>query len=136
MITRLLVMSLSFMIGHVATAESLKNPTDALTHHEICRAGIATVMGRDPEIIKVSEDRGQTLILYYVRQDDRSRWEYKCKIDGDRIVWGADDGRWLTHSLDPVLNFSITEEKGVVVVEKYSDGSSKEKVFSFSELHQ
>jgi hypothetical protein len=78
-------------------------------------------MGRDPRIIRVDRTQGDTAYLSYVRPDDGKRWKYKCKLDGNKIVWGADDGRWRTHPDDSVITYNA-RGSSLTVIERYSDG--------------
>ena len=78
-----------------------------VTKSHICKAGVATVMGRDPSIMRIDTEVGGVLYLSYVRADDGSLWSYKCKVDGSLIIWAYDTGRWRDHPADPRLSYRI-----------------------------
>ncbi len=100
----------------------------------ICRAGIAQLFGRSPNIIQHYRTEGDVIFLKYIRSDDNTVWRYKCRIAGYRIMWGADDGRWRTHPMDEVVMFDI-HQNSVTVRTTLSDGSqSGSRNYSFAEL--
>jgi len=87
----------------------------------ICKAGISVVMGNDSEEVSIyirSEDK----YFFYVRENDKDEYIYKCKVEGPRIVWGDFNGPWRDTSSDSKITFNVDE--GILAVkEVYSDGS-------------
>ena len=101
----------------------------------VCRAAIAAIMGRSPSIVKVIRVSDDVVYLRYVRPDDRSVWSYRCRLDGQRVVWAAEPGRWRNHPDDEEIFFETTKGGSrLKIVEKYSDGSNREKVYSRDQL--
>jgi hypothetical protein len=90
-------------------------------------------MGRNPATMKIDRISENVVFLSYSRPDDGKRWTYKCKVEGERILWGADDGRWRTHPADSVISFAI-DGSSLVVTERFSDGSSNEEGFTRKQL--
>ena len=105
----------------------------AFTYSQICKAGIATVMGRDPKAMIVGVHGRDFLLISYSRTEDEALLIYKCKILNDRIHWGNVDGRWRDNPADSVLTF-YKEGEYLVVQDQYPDGSSNIEQFTFSEL--
>lgn len=102
----------------------------------LCRAGVATVMGRP--IASITATKGVSPVeLSYVREIDGSKWEYRCKVDGDRIIWAAKIdgawGRWRIHPDDSVVSYRRLGES-VVIDEKYGASVSASKTFLVSDL--
>lgn len=64
----------------------------------LCRAAIASIMGRDINIISGDGSNGGDIRVSYVRPDDGTSWLYKCRVDRNAkaISWGMSDGRWRT----------------------------------------
>ena len=95
--------------------------------------GIAIVMGRDPAIINTDRVQNEVIYISYRRADDGTHWAYKCKLAGNRIIWGNDDGRWRTHEADSRITFNV---KGDVinVEDRFSDGSSSNKSFRLDQI--
>lgn len=100
---------------------------------QICKAGIAALMGRNPTIMKVTKKDGGIVHLYYVRQDDGTKWSYRCKLEGEQIVWASDTGRWRTHPDDEKVTYRISDNS-LEIIQSYSDGSSSKKAFKRSQL--
>jgi hypothetical protein len=117
--------------GAIATDLSAAEPR--FTPTQICKAGIALVMGRDPATMKIERVQKKVVFLSYFRAGDRKRWTYKCKLEGRRILWGADAGRWRTHPADSVVTFDDATT-WLTVVERFGDGSSARKTFTVQQL--
>ncbi|MCH7916342.1 MAG: hypothetical protein IH856_25445 [Deltaproteobacteria bacterium] len=126
----LVTLACAFVLPTVNAAES-----GTFSKAQICKAGIATVMGRDPGIMKVDRTQGGVIYLSYIRQDDGKKWSYKCKLDGNRIIWGSDTGRWRTHSMDSRLTYSV-EGNQIKLVDRFSDGSATRKSLTSEQIGQ
>jgi len=103
------------------------------TEAHICKAGIGTLMGRDPKIIKVTKQDKGIVYLYYVRRDDGTKWSYRCKIESSKVVWASDTGRWRTDPLDERITYHING-KLLEITQSYSDGSSTKESFKSSQI--
>jgi hypothetical protein len=57
------------------------------------------MMGRDPKIMRITRVQDGIIYLSYKRQDDGKDWAYRCKIEGDKVIWSSDMGRWMTNSM-------------------------------------
>lgn len=97
----------------------------------ICKAAVATVMGRPASIISATEKAGGEVALSYTRADDGSVWKYKCKLDGDRVVWATEGGRWRTHPDDGVVRYTIGASF-LEVTESHNGAVAISKRFSLS----
>lgn len=66
----------------------------------VCRAAIASLMGRDPSIIAVTSNDGAHINVSYRTMNDGKVWRNHCSIIGDRVNWAAildgAQGRWRT----------------------------------------
>jgi hypothetical protein len=81
----------------VASGQTATAAQKTTSNNQLCKAGIAALMGRNPGTIKINRVKNDVIYLSYRRPDDGKDWRYKCKIQGNRIMWGADDGRWRDH---------------------------------------
>lgn len=116
---------------HEPSDTASDNPS--IQHHQICKAGIATIMGRDPSIITPSNISGPIIGLSYIRNNDGTKWSYKCKVAGNTIIWGNSDGRWREDPLDGVVTYKVVGDS-VVVSERHTDGSETVKEFGLKSL--
>lgn len=104
-----------------------------LTQEQVCKAAIATIMGRDPGIVRGYYEEGGVTYLAYQRPDDGKLWKYKCRLDGRTVLWGMADGRWRNHSLDGTVSFERAAQS-LVIRQQHSDGSGNSRSFSLGAL--
>ena len=96
----------------------------------ICRAAIATIAGRDPKAMQVTRIAGDVLFLSYVRPIDNFVWTYRCRIEGNRVVWAYDPGRWRESPKDDKVSFEILGDgKQLRISDDHSDGSTTKELF-------
>jgi hypothetical protein len=96
----------------------------------ICRTAIAAITDRDPKIMQVTRTIGDVLFLAYVRPIDNFVWTYRCRIEGNRVVWATEPGRWRDNPKDgEVLFEDVGEGKQLRIIENRGDGSSIKQVF-------
>ena len=74
----------------------------------ICRTAIAVVMDRDPKTLQTSDAPDGVVVLTYARPFDNFVFTYRCKLEGDRVVWADEPGRWRDEAKDPKVSFEIT----------------------------
>lgn len=81
----------------------------AQTQTQICKAAMALLMLQPPEIITAKWDNG-VVSVNYTRPDDNTTWRSRCKVEGDRVVWASETGRWRTDTSDPQVHFEIDRD--------------------------
>lgn len=124
---------ISMFIALIAISTSSAADKSKFTKNKICKAGIAKIMGRDPAVIKIDRAKGETIYLSYIRQDDKTKWKYKCKLNGTQILWGSDTGRWRTHAMDSKVRYKI-KGTSITVTDTFSDGSSSKEVYTVENI--
>ena len=81
---------------------------------------------------------GSIVFLSYVRKDDGTLWSFRCKVEGNRVIWASEPGgRWRTDLADDRISYRIVEasqEPSIEIVEAYEDGSATRKSFTASQL--
>ena len=100
---------------------------------QICRAAIATVMGRDPLGIDLDRTESNIHYLSYIRADDRKKFRYRCKIEGQSVIWATEEGRWRNLPEDGVIIHS-TDCTGLKIEEMHADKSKTTNIFSSAQL--
>jgi hypothetical protein len=96
----------------------------------ICRTAIASIMGRDPKMMQVTRTAGDVLFLTYVRAMDNFVWTYRCRVEGNRVVWASEPGRWRDDPKDDEVFFEVVDAgKQLHIIENHGDGSSTKQVF-------
>ena len=94
----------------------------------ICKAAVAAMMGRNPKIMTIDRREGGIVHLSYIRKDDGSHWAYRCRLEGDRVIWASDTGRWRTHPADEKILYSVSDA-GVTITQAWTDGSKSVDTF-------
>jgi hypothetical protein len=96
----------------------------------ICRTAIASIADRDPKLMQVTRTVGDVLFLTYVRPIDNFVWTYRCRIEGNRVVWATEPGRWREDPKDDKVFFEeVDAGKQLRIIEDHGDGSSTRQLF-------
>lgn len=64
--------------------------------------------------------KDDVIYLSYTRQADESNWGYRCKIEGNKVIWSSDTGNWRTKSTDSQINFSLNND--ILNIKEYLSG--------------
>ena len=75
----------------------------------ICRAAIGAIKDRDPKALKVALVRDGVFFLTYTRPIDSFVWTYRCRLEGSRVVWADEPGRWRNDPKDDRISFEATD---------------------------
>ena len=102
---------------------------------KICKAAIGQIMGKNPKIINTYLAGNSIVQLSYIRENDGTKWSYRCKVEGNKIIWASETGRWRDHPLDPKLTYSISG-RILHIEEDYGDGSSTKQKFNLNQLNK
>jgi hypothetical protein len=96
----------------------------------ICRTAIAAIMDRDPKTMKVTKSADGVLILTYDRPIDNFIWTYRCRIDGNRVVWASEPGRWRDGPKDDQILFEVVDAGSKLrIIAVHRDGSRAQQLF-------
>jgi hypothetical protein len=96
----------------------------------ICRTAIASLMDRDPKSMQVTLATGDVLLLSYVRPIDNFVWTYRCRVEGNRVVWANEPGRWRDGPKDEKIFFEVVDGgKQLRIIEDHGDGSRTNQLF-------
>jgi hypothetical protein len=92
-------------------------------------------MGRDPKIVRVTRIAGGVLFLSYVRPIDNFVWHYRCKIQGNRVVWASEPGRWREDPDDDKVFFEVVGDGAQLrIIEDHGDGSATKELFARDQI--
>ena len=96
----------------------------------ICRTAIAAIKGRDPKSMKVALTRGDVFFLTYTRPIDSFVWTYRCRIEGNRVVWADEPGRWRNDPKDDRISFEAVDAGArLQIVATHRNGLTERQVF-------
>jgi hypothetical protein len=93
---------------------------DAYTHVQLCKAALSSVMGVDLKAIQTEKEKDGIVSLHYRIEGESERYDYKCRVEGNRVVWGSEKGRWRTKKGDAVITFSVSNGN-VTIRERFND---------------
>ena len=120
--------SIAFTI--LLASMSLASAAPAFEVEAICRTATASIMGRDPKVMQVTRTAGDVLFLTYVRPLDNFVWIYRCRIEGNRVVWASERGRWREDLKDDEVFFEdVDTGKQLRIIENHGDGLSAKQLF-------
>jgi hypothetical protein len=109
---------------------SRSSAAPAFEAEAICRTAIASMTDRDPKMMQVTLTAGDVLFLTYVRPIDNFVWSYRCRIEGNRVLWASEPGRWRDNPKDEKVFFEVIDGgKQLRIIEDHGDGSSTKQVF-------
>lgn len=96
----------------------------------ICRTAIASITGRDPKAIQTTRNAEGELLLTYVRPFDNFIWTYRCRIEGNRVVWADEPGRWREQPKDNKVFFEVVGAGTQLrIIQSHADGSTTDQLF-------
>jgi len=91
---------------------------------------MASITDRDPKIMQVTRTAGDVLFLAYARPIDNFVFTYRCRIEGNRVVWASEPGRWRDDPKDNKLLFEVVDDgKQLRIIENHRDGSIAKRIF-------
>src|ERR1700681_486349 len=101
----------------------------------ICRTAIASMTDRNPKLMQVTRTVGDVLFLTYVRPIDNFVWTYRCRIEGSRVVWASEPGRWRLGPKDDEIFFEVVNDgKQLRIIAIHGDGSRAQQMFDRSAI--
>jgi hypothetical protein len=96
----------------------------------ICRAAIASIKDRDPKLIKIALIRDDVFFLTYTRPIDSYVWTYRCRIEGSRVVWADEPGRWRNDPKDDKISFeAIDAGAHLQIIVTHRNGLTNKQLF-------
>jgi hypothetical protein len=97
--------------------------------------GIASIMDRDPKLVRVTRIAGDVVFLSYVRPIDNFVWDYRCRIQGNRVVWASEPGRWREEAKDDKVFFEIVGDgKQLRTIADHGDASATKELFERDQI--
>ena len=95
-------------------------------------------MDRDPKQVQAQDAADGVVALTYARPFDNFVFAYRCRIEGDHVVWADDPGRWRDGAKDAKVSFEITGDGDRLrIIISRANGKSAEQLFDreLNEVH-
>ena len=122
------LLSVAVLSGCFALPEAVAAPP--FSPEAICRTAIASITGRDPRIMQITRIDGETLFLSCVRPIDNFVWDYRCRIEGNRMIWASEPGRWRDGPKDDKVSFEVVSDgRQLRIVDDHGNGSATTELF-------
>jgi hypothetical protein len=64
-------------------------------------------MDRDPKQLQATDAPDGVVVLTYARPFDNFVFTYRCRLEGDRVVWADEPGRWRDGAKDAKVTFEF-----------------------------
>jgi hypothetical protein len=126
----MLLVSRLITLTMLSASMSVASAASSFDVEAICRTAIASIMGRDPKFMQVTRTASDVLFLTYVRPMDNFVWTYRCRIEGNRVVWATEPGRWRDDPKDDEIFFEdVDAGKQLRIIQNHGDGSSTKQLF-------
>jgi hypothetical protein len=123
-------------IGCTRETSSPSSPTPPLTlspqeSERVCKGVVSALFNHPIDEVQVVRSEGDMIYLSHTRKSDNTVWRIKCRLRGNTIIWGNDDGRWRTDPMDEKLSFDFNRVARTFTVRQiFTDGSEIPKTFS------
>jgi hypothetical protein len=128
-----LLAALPMLSGHLGFARAAE--ASPLRPEVICRAAIGSLMDREPKVFRVTRTDGDILFLSYVRPIDNFDWTYRCRVQGNRVIWASEPGRWRENPKDDKVSFEIVAGgKQLRIINDRGDGTRTKVIFDLDKL--
>jgi hypothetical protein len=101
----------------------------------ICRTAMAAIMDRDLKLMQARSAPDGVVMLTYVRPIDNFVWAYRCRLEGNRVVWANEPGRWREDALDDKVFFEVVGSGAQLrIIENHVDGTTTRQLFDRNKI--
>ena len=94
-------------VAILSAALSPASAEPAFDARAICRTAIAAITGRDLKLFQATTAPDGVVALTYARPFDNFVWAYHCRLEGNRVIWADEPGRWRQEAKDDKIYFEI-----------------------------
>jgi hypothetical protein len=120
-------------VGVRAASPAAAEP--AFEPRTICRTAIAAIMDRDPKLVQATVAADGVVVLTHARPIDNFVFTYRCRLEGDRVLWADEPGRWRDGAKDKKVFFEIVGDGAQIrVIENHADGTTTKQLFDRSAI--
>ena len=119
----------------LAVAISMAAPTAASAEpafdaRAICRTAIASITGRDLKLFQATDAPDGIVALTYARPFDNFVWAYHCRLEGNRVIWADEPGRWRQEAKDDKIFFEVVGTGAQLrIINAHVNGSTTQELF-------
>ncbi|MCL1074737.1 hypothetical protein [Shewanella dokdonensis] len=99
---------------------------------EICKATMATALQHDVSTISLVDKNGKLVYVSYTDPTDSSQNIYRCRLDGDHVLWAPNKGQWQNQT-EGQISF-IANYNQLTITETSGNGQQHTNQYKLSEL--
>jgi hypothetical protein len=122
------VRPIAFLILLASLSTASADP--AFDTKAICRAAMAAITGRDLKLFQAADAPDGTIALTYARPFDNFVWAYHCRLEGSRVIWADEPGRWRQDAKDERIGFEVVGSGAQLRITKTPvSGASTQELF-------
>jgi hypothetical protein len=101
----------------------------------ICRTAIAAIMDRDPKLMQTRTTPDGVVMLTYARPIDNFVWAYRCRLEGNRVVWANEPGRWRDNAEDDKIFFEVVGTGTQLrIIDNHANGTTTRELFDRAKI--
>jgi hypothetical protein len=120
----LLAVTMLLAVASPASAELSFDPP------AICRTAIAAIMDRDPKLMQTRTVADGIVMLTYARPIDNFVWAYRCRLEGNRVIWANEPGRWRDKAKDDNILFEVVGAGSQLrIIDNHPNGTTTRQLF-------
>ncbi|GGY95338.1 MULTISPECIES: hypothetical protein [Shewanella] len=99
---------------------------------EICKATMATALQHDLSTISLVDKNGKLVYVSYTDPTDSSQSIYRCRLDGDHVLWAPTKGQWQNQAAGQISY--IANYNQLTITETNANGQKHSNQYKLSEL--
>jgi hypothetical protein len=101
----------------------------------ICRTAIIAITDRDPKLMQAHTEPGGVVMLTYARPIDNFVWAYRCRLEGNRVIWANEPGRWRDSAKDDKIFFEIVGAGTQLrIIDNHPNGTTTQQLFDRAQI--
>jgi hypothetical protein len=101
----------------------------------ICRTVITAITDRDPKLMQAQTGPDGVVMLTYARPIDNFVWAYRCRLEGNRVIWANEPGRWRDSAKDDKIFFEIVGAGAQLrIIDTRPNGTTTQQLFDRAKI--
>lgn len=117
-------------VAIAVAAPSVASAEPAFDARAICRTALAMITGRDLKLFQAADAPDGVVALTYARPFDNFVWTYHCRLEGNRVIWADEPGRWRQEVRDDKIFFEIIGAGAQLrIIKSRVNGSATQELF-------
>ncbi|WP_334403549.1 hypothetical protein [Bradyrhizobium sp. AZCC 2289] len=96
---------------------------------------MAAITDRDPKLMQTRTAPDGVVMLTYTRPFDNFVWAYRCRLEGNRVVWANEPGRWRDKAKDDKIFFEVVGAGTQLrIIDNHANGTTTLELFDRAKI--